>query len=202
MAKSKKSKPSFDAPAAAPADAPAWVYRTDSAPSASESSGPKGSKANARKAEAPKAEPAADAQPPAPVTDRAKGANALIERYATYSAAAGLVPVPAVDAAAIAGVQVQMLRALAAHYDVPFSHERGKSLIAALLGGLMPSLAGYQFLKLAGPLAGILGISGFAMTSTWAVGHVFVAHFETGGTLLDLNIEASKERVSAALSRS
>lgn len=197
MAKSKKSKPSFDAPAAAPADAPAWVYRTESAPSASESSGPKVSKAKARKAE-----PAADAKPAAAVTDRAKGANALIERYATYSAAAGLVPVPAVDAAAIAGVQVQMLRALAAHYDVPFSHERGKSLIAAVLGGLMPSLAGYQFLKLAGPLAGILGMSGFAMTSTWAVGHVFVAHFETGGTLLDLNIETSKQRVSAALSRS
>jgi uncharacterized protein (DUF697 family) len=174
MAKSRKAKPSFDAPVAATSDAPAWAYRTENP------------------APAP---PAADSVPTqphetAPVTARARGANALIERYATYSAAAGLVPVPAVDAAAIAAVQVKMLRALAAHYDVPFSQERGKSLIAAVLGGLMPSLAG------------VIGISGFAMTSTWAVGHVFVAHFETGGTLLDVNIEQSKARVSAALSRS
>lgn len=191
MAKSKKTKPSFDAPVETASDAPpAWAYRTDAPASEPQATAP------------PPAADAPKAAKSAPMTDRARGANALIERYATYSAAAGLVPVPAVDAAAIAGVQVQMLRALAAHYEVPFSHERGKSLIAALLGGLMPSLAGYQFLKLVGPLAGMVGISGFAMTSTWAVGHVFVAHFETGGTLLDVNVEQSKARVSAALSRS
>ncbi len=228
MAKSRKTKPSFDAPAepsATPA-APAWVYRSDAAE-------PKTAKAAASKASASKAAPAArtvdaaaaptaaasksapkapaDAAPkepaapaaaaPPPSSDRVKGAQALVERYARYSAAAGLVPVPAVDLAAIAGVQVSMLSALAGHYNVPFSRERGKSLVAALVGGLMPSLAGYQMLKIVGPLAGIIGISGFAMTSTWAVGRVFIAHFEAGGTLLDVNVEQAKQQVASALSR-
>jgi uncharacterized protein (DUF697 family) len=214
MAKSRKPKPSFDAPLnAPPLETPAWVYRTDVPAGATRAAtkAARTAKAQAPSAEATAAEPTtpaeapatapATAAPPPPVTDRARGANALIERYATYSAAAGLVPVPAIDAAAIAAVQVQMLRALAAHYTVPFSQERGQALIAALVGGVMPSLAGYQCLKLAGPLAGILGISGFAMTSTWAVGRVFVAHFETGGTLIDLNVEESKRRMSAALRR-
>lgn len=215
MAKSRKPKPSFDAPAdAAPAAAPAWVYRSDAAPEPKTASvKPRASSARAAATPPPVSDappisrPASAADVPmtslvvTPTTDRAKGAAALVERYAAYSAAAGLVPVPAVDAAAIAGVQVTMLRALSAYYGVPFSQELGKSLVAALLGGLMPSLAGYQLLKFAGPLAGVLGISGFAATSTWAVGQVFVAHFESGGTLLDVNVEQSRRQVAARLSR-
>jgi uncharacterized protein (DUF697 family) len=212
MAKSKKPKPSFDAPAApTPAKAPEWVYRSDApkgasaakaASSAKAAGAPTPKAAKAPKADdTPKAKETPSATATAPLTDRPRGANALIERYATYSAAAGLVPVPAVDAAAIAGVQVAMLRAVSAHYDVPFSEDRGKALIAALVGGLMPSLAGYQFLTLVGPLAGILGISGFAMTSTWAVGQLFVSHFESGGTLLDLNVEQSRAQLKTAIKR-
>ncbi len=62
-----------------------------------------------------------------------------------------------VDVVAIAGVQVTMVGALAAHYGVPYNRER--------------------------------------------VGHVFIAHFESGGTPLDLDIDQARERVSAALSR-
>lgn len=183
MPRAKKSKPSFDAPAdtaAAPAAAPEWVYRTDA---------PTGAPA------------AAQADAPAPASPRSKGAHAIVDRHAKYSAAAGLVPLPTVDLAAIAGVQVSMLRGLAAHYGVPFSRERGQALVTALVGGLMPSLAGYQLLKVVGPLAGMLGISGFAMASTWAVGRVFIAHFEAGGSLLDVNVEQAREQVKAQVTR-
>jgi uncharacterized protein (DUF697 family) len=112
------------------------------------------------------------------------------------------VPVPLVDLAAIGAVQITMLGTLARQYAVPFSRARGKTLVAALLGALMPSLAGHQVLKAIGPLAGILSISGFAMASTQALGQLFVSHFETGGTLENLDVEQSRRRLLTSLNRS
>lgn len=199
MAKSKKNKPSFESPAGeAGGGAAPWVYRSDAAP-ADERAAPKA--AGAARAAAPPPPPADPiAQPAVTVTrDRAKAGQRLVDRYAKYAAAAGLVPLPIVDLAAIAGVQVAMLNALASEYDVPFSRARGKALVAALLGGLMPSLAGHQVLKVIGPLVGMISVSGFAVASTQAVGRVFIAHFESGGTLLDVDIERSRQQLAAQL---
>lgn len=196
MAKSRKAKPSFGSSEAARADA-GWVYRSD------EGATPKASaKAPAKasvKAPARARQPRAAAEPAA--SDRMAAAHLLVDRYTKYSSAAGLVPVPVVDVVAIAGVQVTMLGALADHYGVPYDRERGKTLIATILGGLMPSLAGFQMLKVFGPFAGMASIAGFAAATTYAVGHVFIAHFESGGTLLDLDIEQTRQRLSDALAR-
>jgi uncharacterized protein (DUF697 family) len=173
MAKSRKPKPSFDAPASGAPASPAWVYRSDTPD-----------------------------VPGTPAPGRTTAAEAIVARYANYSAAAGLVPMPFIDAAAISSVQVAMLRALATHYDVPFTPMQGKSLVTVLVGGLMPALAGYQMMKLAGPLAGVIGVSGFALASTRAVGHVFLQHFDAGGTLSDLDVEESRRQVADALAQS
>jgi hypothetical protein len=34
---------------------------------------------------------------------------------------------------------------------------------------------------------------GFAAAVTWAMGRVFIQHFETGGTLLDFNAEKMRD---------
>lgn len=185
MAKSKKAKPSFGPSDDTRGDA-AWVYRSDSA------ARPKAAAAAPRKPRA-----TASALP----SERAAAAHVLVDRYAKYSSAAGLVPIPVVDVVAIGSVQVTMLGALAGHYGVPYDRERGKTLIATILGGLMPSLAGFQMLKVFGPIAGMASIAGFAAATTYAVGHVFIAHFESGGTLLDLDIEQTRQRLSDALAR-
>lgn len=205
MAKSKKAKPSFGPSDDTRGDA-AWVYRSDSA------ARPKAAAAGARKPRAAtrpssrESEPAgghagARASAAAAPSERAAAAHLLVDRYTKYSSAAGLVPIPVVDVVAIAGVQVTMLGALAEHYGVPYDRERGKTLIATILGGLMPSLAGFQMLKVFGPIAGMASIAGFAAATTYAVGHVFIAHFESGGTLLDLDIEQTRQRLSDALAR-
>jgi uncharacterized protein (DUF697 family) len=192
MAKSKKPKPSFEpaAPSGASTAAP-WVYR-------SETDGTQNANTRVVSETAP-----APAPPPVLAGgSHLASAQQIVDRYAKYAATAGLVPVPLVDLAAIGGVQITMLSALAKEYGVPFSRERGKTLIAALVGGLMPSLAGHQMLKVVGPLVGILSVSGFAMASTHAVGRVFTTHFEAGGTLADLDVEGSRKRVLAQLNRS
>lgn len=190
MAKSRKRKPSFDATGAAAEGAAAeWVYRSDAG------ADPESRRTPRPRTRKPAAEPAASA------ADRLQRAQALVDRYAKYAAAVGLVPVPFVDVAAITGVQVALVRALTAHYGVPYTPERGKSLVAALVGGLMPALAGHQMLKIVGPLFGMVSVAGFAVASTYAVGRLFIGHFESGGTLLDVDVEDSRRRLAADVGR-
>lgn len=112
-------------------------------------------------------------------------ASRLIRYHAVGAAAAGLVPIPFVDLAAIAGVQVNLIRSLAKLYELPFSEEVGKSIITGLIGATLP-LSALAFLK-AFPVIAVLGSSAVSAASTYAVGKVFVQHFESGGTFLDLD---------------
>jgi uncharacterized protein (DUF697 family) len=207
MAKSKKSKPSFDTSGDPhPAPATSWVYRTDATEPKTTPAAPRAKKKAAATTDtvappAPTTAPPPTTTAPGTLSDRATAAQRIVDRYARYSATAGLVPIPLVDVATIAAVQVTMLTRLAAHYNLPFSRERGKAVVSALLGGLMPALAGHQLLKLVGTVAGMVSVSGFAFATTSAVGRVFIAHFEAGGTLLDIDIEQARQRVAGQLSR-
>ena len=222
MAKSKKHKPSFDAADAGGGETnPGWVYRSDApavTPDPEPAAAPKTDRATAtvsvvaptappraKRAAAPASAPAAGSRPSGlQMSEREKAARLLVDRYTKYAAAAGLVPLPIVDMAAIAGLQVTMLSALSALYGVPFSRERGRAIVAALLGGVMPTLAGHQILTsiakrltVIGTLIGMVSVSGFAVAATHAVGRVFIAHFESGGTLLDVDLGKAKEQVAA-----
>ena len=113
------------------------------------------------------------------------------------SGAAGLVPVPVVDVAAVAGVQLQMLRRLSEIYEVPFSDNMGKSIIASLAGSVIPaSTATTATIGLASLVKGLPGVGTvigaltmpvFSAGSTYIIGKVFIQHFASGGTLLDFN---------------
>ena len=50
----------------------------------------------------------------------------------------------------------------------------------------------HQVLKIVGTLFGVISVSAFAAAGTYAVGRLFVAHFESGGTLLDLDVERAR----------
>jgi len=130
-------------------------------------------------------------------------ASKLVDRFAVWSGVAGLVPLPVVDVLAVGGLQVQMLRRLSQIYDVEFSENRGKALIAALAGCMIPATSGMgaaSALK-AIPVINILA-AGFVMPvlsagATYAIGKAFIQHFESGGTLLDFNPPDYREFVKA-----
>ena len=130
-------------------------------------------------------------------------ASKLVDRFAIWSGVAGLVPLPVVDVLAVGGLQVQMLRRLSQVYNVEFSENRGKALIAALAGCMIPATSGMgaaSALK-AIPVVNILA-AGFVMPvlsagATYAIGKAFVQHFESGGTLLDFNPPDYREFVKA-----
>lgn len=138
-----------------------------------------------------------------PVGERAVAADALVRRYATYSAVGGLIPLPLIDVATVTGVQLKMLAELCRHYDVPFRANVGKELIGTLVAVMVPYNLGaatlmglgpvLRVIPVVGPLVGVAVIPTFAAASTFALGRVFIKHFETGGTLLNFDIDSAKK---------
>ena len=126
---------------------------------------------------------------------REKEAKQIVEKYAWWSAGAGLFPLPGVDVVLIGGTNVLMLRELSALYGVEFSATRGRALVSALVAGSVPpvlaGVAGFsrflKFVPVVGQLLAPFGTSVFAAATTYAVGQVFIRHYESGGTLLDFN---------------
>jgi uncharacterized protein (DUF697 family) len=114
-----------------------------------------------------------------------------------------LIPLPFVDVLAVGGLQLQMLRRVSQLYDVEFSENRGKALIASLAGTMIPVTSGMGAASaLKGvPLLGMVA-SAFVMPvlsagATYAIGKAFIQHFESGGTLLDFNPPDYKEFIKA-----
>jgi uncharacterized protein (DUF697 family) len=128
---------------------------------------------------------------------RDQEAAQLVDRFAMWSGAAGLIPVPFVDIAAVGGLQIQMLRRLSEIYGVPFSENRGKSIIASLAGSVLPAstatttaMGVTSALKIfpgIGTTVSAITMSAVSAGATWVIGKVFIQHFASGGTLLDFN---------------
>ncbi len=117
-------------------------------------------------------------------------ADRIVNKYMLGAMGAGLVPIPLVDMIALAGIQLKLVHHLAKLYGIEFSEHAGKSALASLLGGSIPlsfssNLA--RFLKSVpfyGQAAGMISMSFLGSVSTYAVGKVFIQHFESGGTFL------------------
>jgi uncharacterized protein (DUF697 family) len=124
---------------------------------------------------------------------KAAEANQVVRKYMLGALAPGIVAIPWVDLALMTGLQLKMIHRLAELYGVKFSSEIGKSLIASLVGaGVSMRLSSY-FIPLVGHLMGMIGTSLFGGASTYAVGKVFILHFESGGTLLTFDANKMRE---------
>jgi uncharacterized protein (DUF697 family) len=140
-----------------------------------------------------------------PPDGRRASAIKLVERFSLWSGAAGLIPVPFVDLAAVGGVQIQMLRRISQIYGVPFSENRGKALIAALAGTMIPASTGIgmaSIIKIApgvGTAIGAIATTALSVGATYVIGMVFIQHFALGGTLLDFNPPDYREFIKAQM---
>jgi uncharacterized protein (DUF697 family) len=118
----------------------------------------------------------------------------IVKNYMWWSMGAGLIPVPFVDLAAVSGVQLKMLKDMSDVYDINFSDNKGKSIVSALLGSIVPNSLSVgsmgSILKMVpfiGTVLGGLSMSLFSGAATYAIGKVFIQHFEAGGTFLDFD---------------
>src|SRR5215475_948437 len=134
---------------------------------------------------------------------REEMASKLVDRFALWSGVAGLIPVPLVDVATVGGLQIQMVRRISQIYDVGFSENRGKALIASLAGSLIPATSGIgaasmlKTVPIIGTIAGGFVMPALSAGATYAIGKAFIQHFATGGTLLNFNPPDYREFIKA-----
>ncbi|MBM3345377.1 MAG: DUF697 domain-containing protein [Betaproteobacteria bacterium] len=128
------------------------------------------------------------------MTDREIIAVHMVKSQAKLAAAAGALPVPILDFVALTGLQYVLVHQLATYYQVPFYGNRARALIGALTGSAVSRGAGWAVLGSVaraipgvGWLAGWAAMSALSAASTYAIGKVFIQHFESGGTLLDFD---------------
>jgi len=131
--------------------------------------------------------------------DKIAAADGIIKKRVYASVATGFVPIPIFDILALTGIQVEMVSRLSNLYETPFKEDLVKTAISALVGGVFP-VAATPILASMLKLVPIIGYTTSAVTlsaaggaTTYAIGKVFVKHFESGGTLLNFNVEKVKE---------
>ncbi len=131
---------------------------------------------------------------------RHAAAERLVQQYSLGGTALGLVPVPLLDMAGLVAVQLKMLHGLARIYEIDFRADLGRSAVASLLGGLLPTTLAPSIAASLGKLipgfgqllgAGTQAVVGGAVT--YAVGKVFIQHFAAGGTFLTFDPEAVRD---------
>jgi uncharacterized protein (DUF697 family) len=113
----------------------------------------------------------------------------VVRNYTLLSAGVGIVPFPLVDMAAMLALQMLLVRGLAKLYGIPYAEQRVKAAVAGLIGGFDAGYIGYGALKLV-PFFGIFSYAAMPAINaaiSYAVGRVFIQHFESGGTFLDFD---------------
>ena len=124
------------------------------------------------------------------MTDSHMAAKNIVSKYTLYAAGAGLVPIPVLDLAALAAVNLAMIQDITKHFGADFSEEWGKSTIAALLAGMTATsvaksagaMSMLRVIPLVGQAVASVSMSVFGSAATNIVGRVFVAHFAAGMT--------------------
>ncbi len=132
-----------------------------------------------------------------------------VKRYMWFSSGAALIPVPFLDIAGILVAEMKMIAELSKIYDIPFERSSAKAVVGSLLGYILPEafsegLFG-SLLKAIPGIGGLVGIPSFSLfvgAYSWALGRVFIMHFEAGGKLLDFDAAAVKEHFRAQFEES
>ena len=148
--------------------------------------------------------PAPAAADPLPIVDHAllvkqAQSETVCTRFALYAAAGGVIPIPFLDLAAITALQVRMIEVLCKIHEKPFNEQTEKVAISSVITtfGSYPVASRYiaSGLKIIPGIGQLLGATAgpaIAGGLTYALGKMFTRHFETGGTLIDINFGDAK----------
>jgi uncharacterized protein (DUF697 family) len=129
--------------------------------------------------------------------------DALIRKRVYAAIGVGLAPLPLVDLAGLCAIQMELVRALARQYGVPFRFDLAKPLVASLVGSVVPVAAVPVVFSLLRAIP-VIGWTSSALTvsvtggaATYALGRVFARHFAAGGTLEGANVETLRNSFKA-----
>lgn len=127
----------------------------------------------------------------APKRDKA---DETVRSSVLWSMGMGLIPFPIADIVAVTAVQIDMIKQISTIYEVEFSENQIKSWIGALSGSILSRLTAnvLKFIPVYGSIIGGVSMAILSGASTYAIGQVFIKHFESGGTFLDFDVEDFK----------
>jgi len=130
---------------------------------------------------------------------RRKLADATIMNASQWATAAGFITIPGVDTLTISGVQLKMVYDLCKIYKVPFKKEAVLAVAGAALGGSLTTTASFSVASFGlskipyiGSILSIATQPAISFATTYAVGMIFIKHFESNGTLIDFDLESTK----------
>ncbi|HRI01797.1 MAG TPA: DUF697 domain-containing protein [Saprospiraceae bacterium] len=126
--------------------------------------------------------------------NKSQQADQIIKNHMIWSMGAGMIWVPVVDFLAVSAIQLDMVRQLSNVYGHDFKESQGKAIISALTTTGVARIAAraVKFIPGVGTLLGGITMSALSGASTFAIGELFKKHFETGGTMLDFDVNAFK----------
>jgi uncharacterized protein (DUF697 family) len=127
--------------------------------------------------------------------DKRTEASKIVRNHMLGSVAAGILPIPLLDIGILGGIQLRMVRKLASLYDVDFSEQRANAIIGSI-AGISLAMTGVSFMKMIPGIGqALMGVSALTLppASTYAIGQVFIKHFESGGTFLTFDAERAKK---------
>ncbi len=122
-------------------------------------------------------------------------ATDIIQSHVGFALGAALIPLPGVDLLAVTGVQLNMLRSLSKLYNVGFMDALGKNIISAVAGGSVARL-GASLIKIipgVGTVIGEISMPVLSGASTYALGRVVARHFNSGGSLDNLDLQTARK---------
>ncbi|MBF0398767.1 MAG: DUF697 domain-containing protein [Desulfobacterales bacterium] len=132
--------------------------------------------------------------------ERKKRADIIIIDNMLWSGLGGIIPLPFIDIASVAIIQLKMINELCCEYKIDFSENIKKSIIISTITGVMTDFLGKSTFRLISSMFGVFGTTAESLTTgfwgaaaTYAIGKVFVKHFESGGTLINFNFFEYKD---------
>ena len=128
-----------------------------------------------------------------------KTPDEIIRIHMGFSMAAGALPIPLLDIAAVTAIQSSMVKDLAKYYNIDFNAEKSKTLITALITSSIGSAigrTGASILKIIPGIGSLLGLGSqiiLSGASTYAVGKVFDKHFREDGDLSNFSVDSFRD---------
>jgi uncharacterized protein (DUF697 family) len=135
--------------------------------------------------------------------ERLGNAGSVVNKSMLCSAALGIVPISLINWVGLTAIQVVMLKKLGNMYGVPFRQDVVKKLVGVLVAGATPTLPSAALAMALGriPVIGaplrFCTLPVVSAAFTYALGKVFVQHFESGGTFLSFDPTAVKAYFAA-----
>ncbi|VEN75414.1 conserved hypothetical protein [Candidatus Desulfarcum epimagneticum] len=130
--------------------------------------------------------------------ERRKELDDILRRHVWASMGAGVIPAPLADIAALAAIQLAMIKRIAGLYEADYFKESVEKIASSLLGyalfgSMAPAaLSALKAIPLVGQAIGAMAAPAFCGGSTYATGKALIMHFESGGTLFSFDPEKVK----------